>query len=445
MTARERIFALEQFGIKLGLDHIRLILDALARPDHAWPAVHIAGTNGKGSVTAMVERGLREAGHRTGRYTSPHLDRIEERIAIDGQPVEPALFDAVAAETMAIVDELRGAGALEAWPTFFEVTTAIAFEIFRRRDVDVAVVEVGLGGRFDATNVLTPLVTAITSIALDHQRHLGTTIPQIAREKAGIIKPAVPVVLGEVPHAARAVIMEEASRRAAPVVSAGMDYVTQSQLVVGRASIDLRTPRGEYSGVTLGLNGEHQIANAVVAARILETCNTQGLRTRPSDIVAGLTDVEWPARLEWLRLRPHQHVLVDAAHNPAGAKALADYLRAADAAPLPLVLAVMRDKDIDAIILELAPVASGFVATEVASPRCTKATDLAERLTRLVPQVDVLSRPNPQSAIDAGLSRSDRIAVAGSIFLVGPLRAELIERGATPVRYSSGGLPLFRS
>jgi dihydrofolate synthase / folylpolyglutamate synthase len=445
MSARERIFALEQFGIKLGLDHIRLILDALEHPDRAWPAIHLAGTNGKGSVSAMVERGLRAAGHKTGRYTSPHLNRIEERIAIDGEAVEPALFDAVAAETMTVVDQLRSTGALAAWPTFFEVTTALAFEIFRRRHVDVAVVEVGLGGRFDATNVLTPTVTAITSIALDHQRHLGTTIPQIAGEKAGIIKPGVPVVVGELPDAARAVIVAEAARRGAPVVPAGTDCVARSQLVAGRASIDLRTPRAAYRGVTLGLNGAHQIANAVVAARTLETCSDEGLEVGRNDVVTGLSEVEWPARLEWLRLRQNQHVLIDAAHNPAGAAALADYLRAADVAPLPVVLAVMRDKDVDAIILALSPVVSRFVTTEIASPRCTTATDLAEKVARVLPGADLVRRPDPHAAIDAALSASDRVAVAGSIFLVGPLRAQLIERGATPVRYSSEGLPSFRS
>ena len=168
MTPRERLFSLEQFGIKLGLESIHKILDALERPERAWPAVHIAGTNGKGSVTAMVEHGLRAAGHRTGRYTSPHLDRIEERIALDGVPVAPDVFDTVAADILAVVDRLRESGTLEAIPTFFEVTTAMAFEIFRRTKVTVGVIEVGLGGRFDATNVLTPEVTAITSIAFDH-------------------------------------------------------------------------------------------------------------------------------------------------------------------------------------------------------------------------------------------------------------------------------------
>ena len=197
MTPRERLFALEQFGIKLGLENIRRILDALDHPEQRFPSVHVAGTNGKGSVTAMVERGLRSAGYRTGRYTSPHLNDIEERIAIDGQSIDSATFDSTAAEVLAAVDGLRNRGILESWPTFFEVTTAIAFATLARQGVTAAVVEVGLGGRFDATNTLSPMVTAITSIALDHERHLGSTLEAIAFEKAGILKPGTPVILDE--------------------------------------------------------------------------------------------------------------------------------------------------------------------------------------------------------------------------------------------------------
>ena len=176
MRPLERLFALEQFGIKLGLDNIRTLLAALGNPERTWRSIHIGGTNGKGSVAAMVERGLRAAGLRTGRYTSPHLDRIEERVAIDGTPVDRATFETVTAHVLSVVDEARANGTLAVSPTFFEVSTAVAFEIFRRHAVDVAIVEVGLGGRYDATNVLTPTIAAIASIAFDHERHLGTTL-----------------------------------------------------------------------------------------------------------------------------------------------------------------------------------------------------------------------------------------------------------------------------
>ncbi len=433
MTPRERLFALEQFGIKLGLDNIRRLVDALDRPDRAWTSVHVAGTNGKGSVTAMIERGLRAAGHRTGRYTSPHLVHIEERIAIDGQPVDSETFDRVTDDVLKEVDRLQRTGALATTPTFFEATTAVAFEIFRRRGIAVGVIEVGLGGRFDATNVVVPMVAAITSIALDHERHLGGTLSQIAREKAGIIKSGVPLVVGAMPDVARDVIAGEAHHAGAPFHSAGLEHIEASSLEAGRASMIVRTPARRYPKITLGLNGAHQIANAVVAARTLEVCADRGLPTRAADVVTALSEVEWPARLEWLRTAAEQHVLIDAAHNPAGAAALAEYVAAARVAPLPVVLAVMKDKDVDAIVRALAPVVSSFVATEVESPRALRSSDLAARIMAVVPAARVISSADWDRALALALAGHDRACVAGSIFLAGPLRARLVERGAVTI------------
>ena len=432
MTPRERLFALEQFGIKLGLDNIQRILDTLGRPERHFRSVHVAGTNGKGSVTAMVERGLRSAGHNTGRYTSPHLNDIEERIAINGQPIAAASLDAVAAETLAVVDSLRANGTLETWPTFFEVTTAMAFTTFARAKVDAAAVEVGLGGRFDATNTLSPAVSAITSIAFDHERHLGSTIDAIAFEKAGIIKPNTPVVVGAMPDAARSVIGTHAAQVGAPIVAAAEDVLVTSRTRAGRVSLDLRTPVDQYDDVTLALNGRHQIDNAVVAVRTLEVCRERGVATTAADIRCALEDVEWPARLEWLEVTTGRHVLVDAAHNPAGALALADYVLTANLGPMPIVLAVMKDKDVAAMVRAIAPVASVFVSTQVNSPRCTPAAVLAERVAEVIPGTRVMSDTDPERALDLALQESPQAIVAGSIFLVGPLRARLIARGATP-------------
>nr|MBP8274427.1 bifunctional folylpolyglutamate synthase/dihydrofolate synthase [Acidobacteriota bacterium] len=190
MTAREYLFSLEQIGIKLGLEQIRLLLLALDCPDLAFPSIIVAGTNGKGSVTAMIERGLREAGHRTGRYISPHLVAIEERVAIDGVPIAEATFDRLAARVR------QASASLPFPPSFFEATTALALEAFRDARVDVAVLEVGLGGRLDATNAVSPVMAVITAIDLDHQQYLGNSIEEIAYEKAGIIKPGVSTVIG---------------------------------------------------------------------------------------------------------------------------------------------------------------------------------------------------------------------------------------------------------
>jgi len=420
MTPRERLFALEQFGIKLGLDNILVILGALQQPQQAWPSIHVAGTNGKGSVVAMVERGLRAAGYRTGRYISPHLNDIEERIAIDGQPIDSRTFDSAADDLLQVVDQLRATGALTTVPTFFEVTTAMAFAIFRRRAVDVAVIEVGLGGRFDATNVLTPMVSVITSIAFDHERHLGSTLAAIAREKAGIIKPGVPVVVGPLPAEAAAVITAAATSAGAPLIITEVD-------AFGHGPVALR--------------GQHQTANAAIAARTLEVAGAHGFAIDKAHVATALSDVDWPGRLEWLRTADHRFVLIDAAHNPAGATALAAYI-SSETGAMPVVIALMKDKDVDAIVAALAPVATRFIATAVPFERCLPAIELATRIEALCPAMRVDHCAVPDDAVATVLDESGRTVVAGSIFLAGPLRARLLAQGA--VRYpSDAALPFL--
>ena len=416
MTAVERLFALEKFGIKLGLDNIRALLAGLGHPEAAWPSIHIGGTNGKGSVTAMVERALRASGLRTGRYTSPHLDRIEERVAIDGAAIDSATYETVTADVFSVVD------ALGLNPTFFEVSTAVAFEIFRREQVGVAVVEVGLGGRFDATNVLTPRITAITSIALDHERHLGRTLSEIAFEKAGIAKPGVPLIIGHVPKEAAARISKVAAEAGAPIVDAH------------RTTTDRR-----YPPLTLALAGRHQLENAAVAVAILEQWSATVSHVSTEAIVTGLTRCEWPARLEWLRLsrrsaaligaKAEGEVLIDAAHNPAGAAALASYLEDTRSARLPIVFAAMTDKDVGAMIKALEPVASMFVATTVPHARARSAVEMADEIRKYA-SVEVIAAATPEEAVARALEHAPKIAAAGSIYMVGPLRARLIEAGA---------------
>ena len=270
--ALDYLYSLERFGIKFGLENIRTIVETLGRPDRAFHSVHIAGTNGKGSVTAMVDAALRAAGHRSARFTSPHLIDLTERFVIDGHPVtEPALV-AVIGDVRDCIAGLIAAGAIPAQPTFFEVTTAAALELFRRAGVEVGVIEVGLGGRLDSTNVITPRVTAITSIAFDHEQYLGHTLTAIAAEKAGIIKPRVPVVVGRVTEEARVAIEDIARERGAPIVPAWEGVSARRvQPTPGQPTrIHLRTPARDYGEVMLSLRGDHQIGNAVVAVRILE-------------------------------------------------------------------------------------------------------------------------------------------------------------------------------
>lgn len=430
MTPLERLFALEQFGVKLGLDNIRALLQALGHPERSWPSVHIAGTNGKGSVAAMVERGLRAAGLRTGRYTSPHLARIEERAAIDGAAVDAGTFAAVTSDVMDVVDRCTRSGALAVSPTFFEVSTAVAFEVFRRRMVDVAVVEVGLGGRFDATNVLSPVVSAIVSIAFDHERHLGTTLGAIAGEKVGIAKHGVPLVVGRVPDEARAVIAAAAHDRGATLIDANVGVIAAVTMHAGRATVALTTPVRSYPPARLSLAGQHQVDNAVVAVRLLEQWSARARPVPPSAIVTGLTDCEWPARLEWLELPAGNRLLIDAAHNPAGAAALADYLRESGDAPLPIVMAAMQDKDVAGMIAALAPVASSFVATSAPMARARSADSLAADIVRLSPSTPVTVEPSSEAAVRLALARRDRAVAAGSILMVGPLRERLLAAGA---------------
>ncbi len=435
MTPVERLFALEQFGIKLGLDAMRVLLAALGNPHMAWPALHIAGTNGKGSVSAMTERALREAGLATGRYTSPHLFRVEERIALDGRDIETARLADALARVFTAIDRLVAEGGLAAVPTYFEVSTAAAFLIFAEAAVDVAVVEVGLGGRFDATNVLAPVAAAITTIDFDHERHLGTTLAAIAAEKAGIAKPGVPLVVGEVGDEAWAAIDASARRAGAPVIRVHDNTTVETELVDGHARLTVTTPSGRYGPLRLALGGTHQAGNALVAIRLLEAfAAATGRHVDAAHIEAGLASVQWPARLEWLR-HPDTgaRVLIDAAHNPAGARALASYLSMARVPPVTLVTSVMADKDVPGVLGPLLPHAGRVVVTEAATRRAMPADALAAAVTRLAPPdtpVDVVREP----AVAVALAHTfgAPVVLAGSIYLIGPLRAALVAGGFEP-------------
>jgi len=397
------LFGLEQFGIKFGLDNILAIVERLGRPDRAYRTIHVAGTNGKGSVTAMVDAALRAAGHRAARYTSPHLVDLAERFVVDGKPVSHGALVAAAADVRDVVESLRADGTLQTQPTFFEVTTAIALELFRRADVDVAVLEVGLGGRLDATNVVTPIATAITSIAFDHQLYLGSTLAEIAFEKAGIVKPGVPLVIGELEPEARAAIERVARERQAPVIAATAAAV---------------------AGFDIGLRGRHQSANAAIAAALLEVADRAGLRVPRDAVAEGLRHPDWPGRLDERRLPDGRELLLDAAHNPAGAASLASYLRD-DATKRPLVFAAMRDKDVTGMLREMLPAISLLVTTRASNPRSADPAALAERARALVASADVRAVDSLDDALAVAWSRSPRIVVAGSIFLLGDVMRRL--------------------
>jgi len=428
------LYSLEQIGIKFGLENIHAIVGALGHPERAFRSIHVAGTNGKGSVTALVDAGLRAAGYHSGRYTSPHLIDLTERFTVDGVAVSIDALRESAAAVQASIRSLLARSTLHADPTFFEVTTAVAFDLFRRAHVDAAVCEVGLGGRLDATNVLSPAVTAIVSIGLDHEQYLGTAVAAIAAEKAGIIKPGVPVVVGDLDAESETVISRIAHQRGAPIVSARARARVDGlrALADGRQTFRLRTASTDYGPITLALAGAHQVTNALVAVAVLETLADAGLHVPPDAIRRGFADVIWPGRLQRIALDDGRGLLLDAAHNPDGARSLAAFL--AGGAPRPLVFGAMRDKNITAILEALVPHVSAVVATRADTPRAAAPDVLADAVRRTAPDIQVAVVDSPRDALAAAWKLDREIVVAGSIFLLGDVLktlGRLVERPAT--------------
>ena len=426
----DRLFALEHTGIKLGLDNISTLCAALGHPERAFVPVHVAGTNGKGSVTAMVHAVLRRAGYRAARYTSPHLSRLNERFVIDDAPVDERTLVSVGASVLDTAEQLVRDGRLEGTPTFFEATTAIGFELFRRARVSVGIIEVGLGGRFDATNVVQSQVGAITSIGLDHEQYLGHTLEAIAFEKAGILKPGMTCVTGDLTPDAAQVIATTAAATGATVIQARDHVSLDADMRDGRARVTIRTADAVYGPLTLGLRGEHQIGNALVAVRVLEVLRTRhGLTIPAAAVEEGLSTVQWPARLERVSWPDGtRHALIDAAHNPQGAAALARYLTRWHPERPPLVIGLMRDKDAEGILEHLLPVTGTVIATAAPTPRAMRADVLAALVQQRSPERMVTSCDRPADALDLAFSHGDTVCVAGSIFLAGAIRDALVAR-----------------
>ncbi|HYA48130.1 MAG TPA: Mur ligase family protein, partial [Burkholderiales bacterium] len=295
---RDYLGHLQHFGIKLGLENIATLLGALGDPHRAFPSVHVAGTNGKGSVSAMLEEILRGHGFRTGLYTSPHLVCVEERIRVDGEAITPERFAALLERIRGTIDGLMAAGRLVYHPTFFEVLTALAFVHFAESGLDMAILEVGMGGRFDATNVVRPLVSVITTISKDHEKHLGSTLRQIAFEKAGIIKPGVQAVCGVAGGVALAEIRRVARERGAPVVRVfGPGTKFETRRSDGGFRFRYASGTDEYA-YTPGLAGRHQGANAAVAIAAAEVLSRTWRPLRTARILRGIRGTRWPGRLE---------------------------------------------------------------------------------------------------------------------------------------------------
>ena len=397
---------------KLGLERIRAVLRALGNPERAYRVVHVAGTNGKGSTCAMIEAGLRAAGARTGLFTSPHLIEPTERIQIDGIPVTREQFS----RAFDVVHQAAEGLPLDAHPSYFETVAAMAFWLFREARVETAVVEVGLGGRLDATNVVEPALTVITPVALDHQAYLGDTIEEIASEKAGILKPGVPAVFARQEPAAQAVLDARAAALDGILVSRAAEFEIHNLEIDARGS---RFSGPAHPEVTCPLAGEHQVDNAVTAVLALEA-----LGVSPK----GIAETRWPGRLE--QISPNPDVILDGAHNPAAALALARYIaRFYPDGKRWLIFGAMRDKAVAEIGGILFPLADELILTAPNAPRAAA----PEELLAIAGRGRAL--PNIGAALQLAAKEAtagDLILVTGSLFLVGEARAASYNRNSWP-------------
>lgn len=421
----------------LKLDRMRRLLECVGNPQRSLPAVHIAGTKGKGSTSAMLAEILRGSGLRTGLYTSPHLERIEERFVIDGQQISTAEFVELTETLRQAVDvldsEFAPLAGEHAGATFFEITTALALLFFLRHQAQIVVLEVGLGGRLDSTNVCLPETCVITSISFDHMRQLGNTLAEIAREKAGIIKPDVPIVSGVTNAEPQAVIAAVAREAGAPLIQAGRDFAGLPLELGSEHAVTYLEPADApqhwLGPLPVGLAGQRQLENAAVAVATVQSLRRRGWAIPDAAVAAGLASARAPGRQEFFPAdarsgRPA--VLIDVAHNPASIAALADELRSRFAHRRKLLIfASSRDKDASGMLERLAPHVSAALLTRfVLNPRAYAPAELAAKWpagARVVPELS----PDPTAAWNRAAELAqpgDLLVIAGSFFLVAELR-----------------------
>jgi len=410
---------------KFGLENTSILTAELGNPHRAIPCAHIAGTNGKGSTAAMLESILRIAGLRTGLYTSPHLERINERIRLNGEPISDEQFAAAWTRVHSSIESLIASGKLVSHPTFFECVTAMAFLVFAEQHLDFAIFEVGLGGRLDSTNIVIPAVAIITPIDFDHENFLGHSIEQIAAEKAGIIKPGIKVVTSVVRPEARAVIAKKCSEAGAQLIGVDEEWRLGSATAVEGLYRIVVTSRHSDSRLSLApaLPGQFQLRNALAAATAARVLADKGLQVADDAIERGIAAVQWPGRLE--RLSDNPAVYLDGTHNPAGARELLKFWKENFASHrIILVYGAMRDKAVDEIAGVLFPHADLVVLTEPQQPRAISAELLSEMTADLARESIVMR--NPREAFDHAIKSAnpgDVVFATGSLYLVGDLRA----------------------
>jgi dihydrofolate synthase/folylpolyglutamate synthase len=428
------LYGIRLFGTKLGLANTRYLLEALGHPEQRYAVVHVAGTNGKGSVAALVAAALTAAGHTVGLFTSPHISSFRERMQVGGELVSEAEVVAHLERVLPVAEEMARRSDVTS-PTFFEVITAMAADLFAARGCDVAVFEVGMGGRLDATSALPATVSAITSIGLDHTAWLGETIAQIATEKAGIIKDGVPLVTDELVPAAAEVVRRVASERQAPLTEVGRDiHIEDRTPTRDGQTLTVRTRQRRYEGLRLGLHGPHQARNCAVALGVLEVLAEAGIAAGEQAVGEAFARVRWPGRFEIIEGDPG--FILDSAANAEAAEALGTTLDEflADGERLLLVIGVLKDKPAARMCRALVPRASEVIVTEPVSKRALWADELfytasryaLGRPVRVVDSLgDALAAAQARMRGEAGF-----VLVAGSIFLLAQARDLL---GATTV------------
>jgi dihydrofolate synthase / folylpolyglutamate synthase len=400
------LYGLGSSGIKLGLDRIVHAADVRGHPERALRYVHVAGTNGKGSVSAMIESVLRAAGYRTGQFASPHVQRYVERVRIDGRPISER-------EAAKRIEQLKSDTRLPPL-SFFEYTTLLAFEAFRDANCDIVVLEVGLGGRLDSTNIVIPEVSVITNVSLEHQRILGDTLGKIAREKAGVLKTGVPCIVGARAKSVRRVIHARASAVGAPIRWIDRDF----EGTWSNRSLSVRVADREWTDLRLGLRGRHQGDNAACAIATLIDLEQRGFEVSDANIRAGLKRAKWPGRLEWHR--GHPVFLFDAAHNASGCETLARYLDEIDfPGRVVLLFGAMRDKDHRRMLATF----DGRVDHRVYAAPATPRSERPERLAKI--REGTVARSVRDAVLRAKRAAGPEglVVVAGSIFLLSEVRA----------------------
>ncbi len=436
------LFGLQRFGIKLGLENISALLKEFGNPHQSFPSIHIAGTNGKGSTAAFLAFILRQSGLRTGLYTSPHLINFSERIQINGRPIATERIVALTEKIRGQVTEMEqkqifrpyaggsswqpGADLEKGRLTFFEFTTALMFLYFQEEKVDIAIIEAGLGGRLDATNVIDPLATLITSISKEHSQYLGKTVLEIAGEKAGIIKSRRPLLTSTTQSRVVSLFQKRCRELSSPLWIWGKDFEAREKET---GEIDFRGRKHQWGNLRLGLAGSHQVRNAGLALAAVEVLVEAGFRIDERSLRQGLVETRWPGRLELIQTQPR--ILLDGAHNPGATKILKKALQVGyPRKRLIVIFGSMADKDIPGMMAHIAPLADLLLLTQAENER-------AAPLNLLEAESSSYEKPYRKfSTVEEALTQAmrtageeDLILVTGSLYIVGEVRAFLLGQG----------------